>query len=68
MEELNYEQAVQRLEAIVQKLEGGHLPLEEIMALYEEGSALAVKCAKQLDAAQLKITELAEKGEASADA
>ena len=68
MEQLNYEAAVQRLETIVQKLEGGNLPLEEMMALYEEGSALAIRCAKQLDAAQLTITELAEKGGQTADA
>ena len=33
-------------------------PLEEMIKLYEEGTALAAKCAKVLDAAQLKITEL----------
>lgn len=68
MEQLKYEAAVQRLEAIVKQLEEGNLPLADMMALYEEGSALAVQCARQLDAAQLKITELAEKGGQHADA
>lgn len=58
MEKINYEKSVARLEEIVDKLENGNLSLEEMMKLYEEGTALAAKCAKSLDAAQLKITEL----------
>ncbi len=58
MEKMNYEKSVARLEEIVDKLENGNLSLEEMMKLYEEGTALAAKCAKSLDAAQLKITEL----------
>ncbi|MBE6771237.1 MAG: exodeoxyribonuclease VII small subunit [Ruminococcaceae bacterium] len=58
MEKINYEKAVARLEEITDKLENGNLPLEEMMKLYEEGTALAAKCSKMLDAAQLKITEL----------
>lgn len=58
MEKINYEKAVARLEEITDKLENGNLPLEEMMKLYEEGTALASKCSKILDEAQLKITEL----------
>ncbi len=58
MEKMNYEKSVSRLEEIVDKLENSNLSLEEMMKLYEEGTALAAKCAKSLDAAQLKITEL----------
>lgn len=58
MEKMNYEKSVARLEAIVDKLENGSLSLEEMMKLYEEGTALAAKCAATLDAAELKITEL----------
>lgn len=58
MAELNYEKAVERLEEITDRLENGNLPLEEMIKLYEEGTELAAKCAKVLDAAQLKITEL----------
>lgn len=58
MEKMNYEKSVARLEEIVDKLENGNLSLEEMMKLYEEGTSLAAKCAKSLDAAQLKITEL----------
>ncbi len=58
MEKINYEKSVIRLEEIVDKLENGNLLLEEMMKLYEEGTALAAKCAKSLDTAQLKISEL----------
>ena len=58
MANLNYEKAVERLEEITEKLENGNLPLEEMIKLYEEGTALAAKCAKSLDEAQLKISEL----------
>lgn len=58
MEKINYEKSVLKLEEIVDKLENGNLSLEEMMKLYEEGTALAAKCAKSLDAAELKITEL----------
>ena len=58
MKNMTYEKAVKRLEEIVDKLENGNLPLEEMMKLYEEGTVLALKCAKSLDEAQLKITEL----------
>lgn len=58
MEKINYEKSVLRLEEIVDKLSHGNLSLEEMMKLYEEGTALAAKCAEVLDAAQLKITEL----------
>ena len=58
MEKMNYEKAVERLEKITDKLENGNLTLEEMMKLYEEGTALAAKCSKSLDKAQLKITEL----------
>lgn len=62
---MTYEKAVERLEEIVEMLENGNLPLEKMMKLYEEGTALATKCAKSLDAAQLRISELsAGKGDA----
>lgn len=58
MEKMDYEKSVSRLEEIADKLENGNLTLEEMMKLYEEGTALAAKCSKNLDKAQLKITEL----------
>ena len=56
----SFEELYRRLEETVGKLEQGGLPLEESLALYEEGMALARRCQALLDAAELKITKLRE--------
>jgi exodeoxyribonuclease VII small subunit len=58
IEGLTFEQAFKELEECVTKLESGELPLEESLALYERGQALAAYCGKMLDAAELKIEEM----------
>ncbi len=57
-EELSYEQAFQELEATVHKLEAGEIPLEESLALFERGQALAARCSELLDQAELKLRQL----------
>jgi exodeoxyribonuclease VII small subunit len=57
-DELSYEQAFQELEATVGKLEAGEIPLEESLALFERGQALAARCSKLLDQAELKLRQL----------
>ena len=54
------EEALKRLEAVADKLEDPELDLDEAVRLYEEGLRLYEKCAKRLDAAELRITQLAE--------
>lgn len=56
----SFEQLYTRLEESVAKLEQGGLPLDEAIALYEEGMTLARKCQERLDGAELKITKLKE--------
>ncbi len=58
-----FEEALGRLEQIVQTLEAGNLPLEESLKAFEEGIALARLCANQLEAAERRI-ELLTKDEA----
>jgi len=58
--DLPFEQALAALEEIVRRLEGGDLPLEEALALYERGMALAQHCQELLDRAELRVTRLAE--------
>ena len=66
---LNFENAMGRLQEIVQKLESGDAPLEEAMALFEEGAKLSALCYNTLDRAELKVKELAVlPGEEAADA
>lgn len=57
-EELSFEEAFNKLEETVQKLEQGGLPLEKAIALFEEGMRLAKICNDRLDAAQLRISQL----------
>ncbi len=46
-----------RLGKIVSELEKGDIPLEKAVELYGEGVKLSAACRKQLDEAQIKITE-----------
>lgn len=56
MEDLTFEQAVQRLEEIVSLLEDGKAPLNESMALFEEGTKLSAYLSQLLDTAEQKVT------------
>ena len=62
MKDIKFEDAVQRLEQIVDQLEAGDLPLEQSLKVFEEGVALARKCAKYLEEAEKRI-ELLTKDE-----
>lgn len=56
--DLSFEDALARLEAIVSRLESGQAPLEQSIALYEEGSALKAHCEKRLKDAQLRVEKI----------
>ncbi len=56
--ELQFEAALTRLEAIVAHLERGEAPLDESLALFEEGTRLAAQCAKKLDQAEQTVVRL----------
>ena len=56
MEDLTFEQAMQRLEEIVSLLEDGKAPLNESMALFEEGTKLSAYLSLLLDTAEQKGT------------
>ena len=55
---MSVEQSLDRLEEIVRHLEKGDLPLNDSLALYEEGTALIAACSKQLDEAEQKVVKL----------
>ena len=63
MSDIKFEDALQRLEQIVDELEAGNLPLEDSLKVFEEGVGLARRCAKYLDEAEKRI-ELLTKDEA----
>lgn len=65
VEELNYEEALAELEAIVASLEEGQGQLEDAIRLFERGQALAARCGALLEAAELKVKQIG--GEEVAD-
>ncbi|MCR4408385.1 MAG: exodeoxyribonuclease VII small subunit [Anaerolineae bacterium] len=65
IEELSFEEAFKQLEETVHRLETGDLTLEESIALFERGQALARHCSAALDRAELRVNQLVstEEGE-----
>lgn len=57
-ESLSFEQALERLERIVQQLESGQAPLEQSIDLYQEGARLKSHCEARLEAARLKVERI----------
>ena len=53
-----FEEALSRLESIVESLERGDLPLEESLRLYEEGITLSKTCAEKLNQAEVVLQRL----------
>jgi len=64
---LSYEQARDELISIVAQLEGGQIGLEDSMALWARGEALATHCNTWLDGAEAKLTSVTEAGPAEAE-
>ena len=56
IKDLTYEQARDELISIVARLEGGQIGLEDSMALWQRGEALAAHCGTWLDGAEAKLT------------
>lgn len=57
----SFEQGLGELEEIVGQLEGGDLPLEKSLALFEQGVKLSTSCRKQLQEAESRVEILLEK-------
>ncbi|MBN1557758.1 MAG: exodeoxyribonuclease VII small subunit [Lentisphaerae bacterium] len=58
-----FEQALERLEAIVAEMEGGTLDLETMIARFEEGRKLVALCSAKLDEVERKIETLVKEGD-----
>ena len=57
--DLNFETAIDRLEKIVEQMESGQLPLEDLIVRYEEGMNLVKVCQERLASAEQKIEIIA---------
>ena len=66
LEEMTFEAAFAALADILEKLEAGDLPLQEAIALFEQGMALAQQCNERLDKAELRISKLMPGGDIEA--
>ncbi len=59
-ERLDFEEALSKLEHIVEELEEESISLDKSIELYEEGIALSKQCTKTLEEAELRIKKVAE--------
>ena len=57
-EAVAFEEALKKLEKIVDDMEAGELPLEALLSRFEEGSRLVKVCQAKLEEAELKIQKL----------
>ncbi len=58
MSDIKFEEALARLEQIVDALEAGNLPLEESLKAFEEGVVMARRCSRYLEEAEKRIEVL----------
>ncbi len=58
--EMSFEESLQELEGIVEKLEKGQLSLDESLGLFEKGIKLVKECELKLKSAQQKVEKLIE--------
>ena len=65
---MSFEEALRALEDVVRRLEGGEVPLDESIGLYERGEALRRHCQARLDAAQARIDKIVAGADGKASA
>jgi len=67
MAEMKFEDALKKLEKIVEDLEAGDLSLDEALEKYEEGIKLSKLCAKKLELAKKKVEILLKSEDGSVE-
>jgi exodeoxyribonuclease VII small subunit len=61
--ELPFESALEQLEALLSRLEGGALSLEEALATFEQGVSLSRRCAEELERVERRVDVLVRSGD-----
>ena len=61
IEKISFEEALEELEAIINRLESGEVPLDETISLYDRGSKLKEFCENKLQSAEEKIQKISKK-------
>jgi exodeoxyribonuclease VII small subunit len=57
-ESLTFEEALEQLEAVIEAMEAGEVPLDALVEKYEEGGKLLKRCQERLAQAELRIQKL----------
>jgi len=60
VEPKSFEEALERLQELVEKLEAGEISLEESVQAFEEGQKLSVFCQHKLKAAEVSLKKMLE--------
>lgn len=63
----DFEKSLTELEALVEKLEAGDLPLEEALKTFERGISLTRECQSALEAAQARVDVLLKRDDGSSE-
>ncbi len=63
-----FEKSLERLETVVEEMEGGDLSLEDMIKRFEEGQKLIGFCSKKLDEVERKIEMLVKKDDGKTEA
>ena len=63
--QLSFENALEKLESIVESMESGEVPLADLLAKFEEGTRLLKVCEGRLKDAELKIEQLKKQKDGS---
>ena len=56
--DLHFEDAIERLEEIIEKMENERVPLEELLKDYEEGTKLLSVCKEKINVARKKVEQI----------
>lgn len=67
-EKMTFEQATQRLDELVKKMESGTLPLDDMVAAFEEGNRLISFCSKKLNDVERRVELLTQQTDGSVSA
>ena len=59
-DDISFEDAVKKLDSIVEEMESDDLPLDKMLVRYEEGAKLVKHCEEKLKVAETRITQLEE--------
>ena len=57
-ENLQFEEAIEKLESIIERMESEQIPLQELLKDYEEGTKLLKLCRDRIDGARQKVDKI----------